>query len=52
MPPASTTPAEPARMRSAPSITVFMPEPQTLFTVVQPTDSGTPAASAAWRAGA
>src|SRR6056297_218827 len=29
-----------------------MPEPQTLFTVVQPTASGKPAARAAWRAGA
>ncbi len=31
---------------------VFMPEPQTLFSVVAPVDSGMPAAIAAWRAGA
>jgi hypothetical protein len=29
-----------------------MPEPHTLFTVVQPAASGRPAPSAAWRAGA
>jgi hypothetical protein len=31
---------------------VFMPEPHTLLSVVAPTDSGMPAAIAAWRAGA
>ena len=30
----------------------FMPEPHTLLIVVQPADSGRPAPSAAWRAGA
>ena len=52
MPPATTTSAEPALIRSWPSITAFMPEPQTLLMVVQPADVGMPAASAAWRAGA
>ena len=52
MPPATTTSAEPARSRSWPSITAFMPEPQTLLMVVQPVATGMPAAMAAWRAGA
>ena len=33
-------------------MTVFMPEPHILLTVVQGTDCGSPAPSAAWRAGA
>src|SRR6185369_13961542 len=52
MPPETTMPADPARRRSWPSMVAFMPEPQTLLTVVAPTASGKPAARAAWRAGA
>src|SRR5512144_2430856 len=52
MPPATTTLAEPALIRSLASMIAFMPEPQTLLIVVQPADFGSPAASAAWRAGA
>src|SRR5512143_227546 len=52
MPPATTTVAEPALIRSWPSMIAFMPDPQTLLIVVQPTDFGMPAASDAWRAGA
>src|SRR5678815_2524581 len=52
MPPATTTVAEPALIRSWPSITAFMPEPQTLLIVVQPADGGRPAPRAACRAGA
>ncbi len=44
--------AEPALIRSWPSMIAFMPEPQTLLIVVQPADFGSPAASEAWRAGA
>ena len=42
----------PARICSAPSITAFSAEPHILFTVVAGTDTGTPAPTAAWRAGA
>jgi hypothetical protein len=52
MPPATTMRAEPALIASCPSITAFMPEPQTLLIVVAPVDTGMPAAMAAWRAGA
>ena len=52
MPPATTTEALPAAMASCASIAAFMPEPHILFTVVAPADSGSPAPSAAWRAGA
>ena len=52
MPPASTTPALPLRIRSRASMTVAMPDPQTLLTVIVGTDTGRPAASTAWRAGA
>jgi hypothetical protein len=52
MPPATTMLAEPALIRSWPSMMVFMPEPHTLLRVVAPVDSGMPAAIAAWRAGA
>src|SRR5690606_9945198 len=52
MPPAPTIEAEPALIRSWPSMIAFMPEPQTLLMVVQPAEVGRPAASAAWRAGA
>src|SRR5579875_1632819 len=52
MPPATTTAAEPALIRSWPSMIAFMPEPHTLLMVVQPVATGRPAASEAWRAGA
>src|SRR5471030_2008059 len=52
MPPATTTLAEPALIRSLPNMIDFMPEPQTLLIVVHPTDFGRPAASDACRAGA
>src|SRR5690348_4707500 len=52
MPPATTTLAEPALIRSWPSMMAFMPEPQTLLSVVQPVEGGSPAANAACRAGA
>jgi hypothetical protein len=52
MPPATTTAASPARIADAPIITAFNPEPQTLLMVVALTLSGSPAFSAAWRAGA
>ena len=44
--------AEPAVMMSCASMVAFMPEPQTLLTVVAPVASGNPAPRAAWRAGA
>jgi hypothetical protein len=47
MPPATTNLAEPAAIRSWASIAAFMPEPHTLLTVVAPTLTGRPAASAA-----
>ena len=52
MPPATTSLASPAAICVAASITALSPEPQTLFTVVHGTELGSPAASAAWRAGA
>src|SRR5574337_777983 len=52
MPPATTIDAEPALIRSWPSMIAFMPEPHTLLIVVQPVPVGRSAASAAWRAGA
>src|SRR5690348_11192080 len=52
MPPATTMLAEPALIRSWPSMIAFMPEPQTLLIVVQPVETGRPAPSDAWRAGA
>src|SRR5690348_13904007 len=52
MPPATTMLAEPALIRSCPSMIAFMPEPHTLLMVVQPVETGRPAPSAAWRAGA
>ena len=47
MPPATTMLALPAAIRSWASMTAFMPEPQTLLMVVQGTDWGSPAPSAA-----
>src|SRR5579883_153448 len=52
MPPATTTVAEPALIRSWPNMIAFMPEPQTLLMVVHPTAVGMPAAREACRAGA
>ena len=52
MPPATTASAEPAAIMSWPSISAFIPEPQTLFRVAQGVASERPAPRAAWRAGA
>src|SRR5436309_1172516 len=52
MPPATITSALPVARMSCASIAAFMPEPHILLTVVQPVASGSPAPSAAWRAGA
>src|SRR5262249_359113 len=52
MPPDRTMLAEPALMMSCASMVAFMPEPQTLFTVVAPVASGRPAPRPAWPAGA
>ncbi|MNM88703.1 hypothetical protein D3C81_1009260 [compost metagenome] len=51
MPPASITLLLPALSRSWASITAFIPEPHSLLMVVQPVAGGSPASSAAWRAG-
>ena len=51
MPPATTMPASPRRIAWAAIITAFRPEPQTLLTVAAPTETGSPAPSAACRAG-
>ena len=47
MPPATMMSAEWESRESCASIVAFMPEPHILFTVVQPTESGSPAPSAA-----
>src|SRR2546423_989397 len=52
MPPDSTISAEPAWMMSCASMVAFMPEPQTLLTVVAPVASGNLAPRAACRVGA
>ena len=52
MPPATTMAASPSARMSCASITLFMPDPQTLLTVVAGTLSGRPPAIPAWRAGA
>src|SRR5579864_2106266 len=52
MPPAIMTSFVPAASRSCANMAAFIPEPHILFTVVQPTEIGSPAPSAAWRAGA
>src|SRR3989440_8854229 len=51
MPPASRTSADPARIMSDANMTVWSPDPHTLFTVTAPTRSGRPPKSAACRAG-
>ena len=43
IPPATIISLVPADSRSCANMMVFIPEPQTLFTVVQPTDFGKPA---------
>src|SRR3981189_2836785 len=52
MPPDTTISAEPALMMSCASMVAFMPEPQTLLTVVAPLASGRLAPRAACRAAA
>lgn len=52
MPPATASWLWPVWMDWAASMMAFMPDAQTLFTVVQATDSARPAPRAAWRAGA
>ncbi len=52
MPPATTTSFDPATSPSCASIVAFIAEPHILDSVVQWTDVGSPAFSAAWRAGA
>ena len=52
MPPATMMSWLPTASRSWASIAAFMPEPQTLLMVVAPADTGSPAPSDAWRAGA
>ena len=52
MPPATMISALWQARRSWANIAAFIPEPHILFTVVQPADSGRPAPSEAWRAGA
>src|SRR5438445_2595651 len=52
MPPATITSLTPAASMSCANIAAFMPEPHILLTVVQPVESGSPAPSAACRAGA
>ena len=50
MPPATTTSARPAWISRSASMIEWMPERQTLLTVVDGTVMGTPPATAAWRA--
>ncbi|MNE77229.1 hypothetical protein D3C80_1735280 [compost metagenome] len=52
IPPATMISASPLMIACAPIITAFIPEAQTLLTVVVITEFGNPAKSAAWRAGA
>ena len=52
IPPATATSADPERRRSWAIIAAFIPDPHILLIVVQPADSGRPAPSEAWRAGA
>ena len=52
IPPATTTSVRPHKMDWAPRAMAFMPEEQTLLTVVQSVESGRPARSEACRAGA
>src|ERR1051326_5465623 len=52
IPPATTISESPSRIACAASMMDFKPEPQTLLTVVAPTEGGSPANIAACRAGA
>ena len=52
MPPATATSASPARISAAASMMAFSPEPQTRLIVVALVVTGSPARSAACRAGA
>jgi len=52
IPPAMITPYSPAAICDEASMTALRPEPQTLLMVVQGTLRGSPAPSAACRAGA
>ena len=51
-PPATTVSCRPSCMLCAPSMTAFMPDAHTLFTVMHTTELGSPAPSAACLAGA
>jgi hypothetical protein len=51
-PPATTTSMLPAVSTSWPNIAAFIPEPHILDSVVAPAEGGSPAPSAACRAGA
>ena len=51
MPPATMTSASPARMICDASVTDFRPEPQSMLIVVAGTSTGSPAPTAACRAG-
>jgi hypothetical protein len=51
IPPAMTTPASSSAIAWAASMTDLRPEPQTMLIVTAETVSGSPARSAAWRAG-
>src|SRR3954468_1155987 len=52
MPPDTIISLLEALSRSCANMAAFMPDPHILLTVVHPVDSGSPAARAAWRAGA
>ncbi len=52
MPPATATLMSPVWTPCAASITARSPDPHTMFSVIAPTVGGSPARSAAWRAGA
>ena len=51
IPPTTKSSPSPARMLEAASMTAFNPDPQTLFNVKAPTETGNPALMAACRAG-
>src|ERR1700754_4383453 len=51
MPPATATSPKPSQISCAADTTAWAPEPHTRFTVCDGTDTGTPPAIAAWRAG-
>src|SRR6266853_1040661 len=51
MPPANATSTLPSKISCAAETMAWAPEPQTRFTVIAGTDTGSPAWTAAWRAG-